>query len=181
MARPPCRRTTMQGARTSPPAQYRRGRLYMSAQARAAWLFMLPSLLLLATFVVVPILQAAWMALHDWELADLDPKFIGLKNFVDLVADERFWNALRNTAGLRGRRRPGPDSAGAALRRDPQLPTARAHLLSRSLLPAGAGLFCRRSHHLAFPARSRHRLHRLLLDRARPAARSSGCATPTGR
>jgi ABC-type sugar transport system permease subunit len=88
----------MQGVQTSPPAQYRRGRFYMSAQARAAWLFMLPSLLLLAAFVVVPILQAAWMALHDWELADLDPKFIGLKNFVDLVADERFWNALRNTA-----------------------------------------------------------------------------------
>lgn len=59
---------------------------------------MLPSLLLLGVFVVAPILQAAWMALHDWELADLNPTFIGLKNFVDLADDERFWNALRNTA-----------------------------------------------------------------------------------
>lgn len=70
----------------------------ISAQARAAWLFMLPSLLLLGAFVVWPILQAAWMALHKWDLADEHPKFIGLKNFVDLAADERFWNSLRNTA-----------------------------------------------------------------------------------
>ena len=35
--------------------------------------------------------------------------------------------------------------------------------LPRPLLSAGAGLLCRRSHRLALPAGSRHRLHRLLL------------------
>lgn len=73
-------------------------RFAMSAQARAAWLFMAPSLLLLVAFVVVPIGQAVWMSLHDWELADLDPKWIGIENFLDLAQDERFWGSLRNTA-----------------------------------------------------------------------------------
>lgn len=73
-------------------------RLRIRAQTRAAWLFMLPSLLLLLVFVVVPILQAAWMALHNWELADLNPTFIGFENFLDLARDARFWNALGNTA-----------------------------------------------------------------------------------
>lgn len=59
---------------------------------------MLPSLLLLAVFVVLPIIQASWMALHDWELADLSPTFIGLENFANLLDDSRFWNSLKNTA-----------------------------------------------------------------------------------
>lgn len=58
---------------------------------------MLPSLLILALFVVLPILQAAWMGLHDWQLVDDQHKFIGLANFRELFEDERFWNALRNT------------------------------------------------------------------------------------
>lgn len=81
-----------------PAGAGRTRRPLVSAQARAAWLFMAPSLLLLIAFVVIPIFQAAWMALHDWELADLNPAFIGVKNFVDLMDDGRFWNALRNTA-----------------------------------------------------------------------------------
>lgn len=75
-----------------------RSRTYLGAQARAAWLFMAPSLILLILFVVVPILQAGWMALHDWELADLNPTWLGLGNFSALAKDNRFWNALRNTA-----------------------------------------------------------------------------------
>src|SRR5829696_7412696 len=76
----------------------RQREFHVSSQARAAWLFMLPSLLLLTVFVVIPIVQAARMSLHDWELADLNPKFIMFENFVDLLDDDRFWNSLRNTA-----------------------------------------------------------------------------------
>lgn len=76
----------------------RQAEFHVSTQARAAWLFMLPSLLLLTAFVVIPIAQAAWMALHDWELADLSPKFIWFENFADLLDDDRFKNSLRNTA-----------------------------------------------------------------------------------
>ncbi|MCB0045510.1 MAG: sugar ABC transporter permease [Caldilineaceae bacterium] len=87
----------MQSTQTSVSAQPPRSQFRFTSQARAAWLFMLPSLTILAFFIVLPIFQAAWMALHDWTLADLNPTFIGLKNFADLFKDDRFWNALQNT------------------------------------------------------------------------------------
>ncbi len=58
---------------------------------------MLPSLLILTVFVILPILQAAWMSVHDWQLAADEPLFTGLENYRRLLGDERFWNALRNT------------------------------------------------------------------------------------
>jgi multiple sugar transport system permease protein len=58
---------------------------------------MLPSLLLLLVFVVVPIVQAAWISLHNWQLASDQNPFTGLDNYRQLLGDDRFWNALRNT------------------------------------------------------------------------------------
>ncbi|MFN8490181.1 MAG: sugar ABC transporter permease [Caldilineaceae bacterium] len=71
--------------------------LHISSQARTAYLFMLPSLLILTVFVVLPIVQAAWMGLHDWQLVNDTQPFVGLENYQKLLGDERFWNALRNT------------------------------------------------------------------------------------
>jgi len=70
----------------------------MGPQAKAAYLFMLPSLLILVLFVFIPILQAGWIALHDWQLGRVNHAFVGLANFADLLQDDRFWNALKNTA-----------------------------------------------------------------------------------
>jgi multiple sugar transport system permease protein len=75
----------------------RRSRPRVGQQARAAYLFMLPSLLILVVFVVLPIAQAAWISLHNWGLGNAQQPFIGLENYQDLLGDERFWNALRNT------------------------------------------------------------------------------------
>ena len=75
----------------------RRSPLRVGQQARAAYLFMLPSLLILALFVVLPIAQAAWISLHNWSLGNAQQPFVGLENYQDLLGDERFWNALRNT------------------------------------------------------------------------------------
>lgn len=66
-------------------------------QARAAWLFLLPSLLLLTAFVVWPILQAFWMSLFDWKIGNQPSIFLGLANYQELLGDERVWNALWNT------------------------------------------------------------------------------------
>lgn len=66
-------------------------------QLRAALLFLLPSALLIAVFVVYPIAQSAWMSLHDWTFFQTVHPFIGLDNFAELLGDSRFWNALGNT------------------------------------------------------------------------------------
>jgi multiple sugar transport system permease protein len=70
----------------------------MSSQARAALVFVVPSLLILGLFVILPILQAGWVSLQNWRLESDQASFIGVQNYQKLLADNRFWNALRNTA-----------------------------------------------------------------------------------
>lgn len=63
------------------------------------YLFMMPTILVLGTFVVLPILYAVFLALHKVQLlGGIEYEFIGFRNFTRLVEDERVWIALRNTA-----------------------------------------------------------------------------------
>lgn len=68
-----------------------------SRQARAGYLFVLPSILVLSIFVIWPIVQAAWLSFHDWSPLVPSRPFVGLSNYRQLLVDPRFWNALRNT------------------------------------------------------------------------------------
>lgn len=67
-------------------------------KAMAGVLFTLPSLIILAVFVAVPVLGSAWMSLHDWSLTSQTHPLIGFKNYVAISQDSRFWNDLKNTA-----------------------------------------------------------------------------------
>jgi ABC-type sugar transport system permease subunit len=62
-----------------------------------AYAFIAPSLLLIAVFIVEPILQTGWMSLHDWTMGETTHRFVGLGNYTALFRDGRFWNALRVT------------------------------------------------------------------------------------
>jgi ABC-type sugar transport system permease subunit len=65
-------------------------------QTRAAWLFMAPSLIVLAVFVVYPMTQALYLSFTDYDV--LTPaKWIGLANYRELLGDEAFRRALLNT------------------------------------------------------------------------------------
>lgn len=64
----------------------------------AAYLFILPSAVALAAFTLWPILQALWISLHDWSFLTDVRAFVGLANYVELLGDGRFWNAMRVTA-----------------------------------------------------------------------------------
>ena len=56
-------------------------------------LLILPSLILLTVFFLVPLVMVAWMSLHNWPLLG-QPRFIGLRNYETMLGDEGFWNAL---------------------------------------------------------------------------------------
>ncbi|MBC7217609.1 MAG: sugar ABC transporter permease [Candidatus Caldatribacterium sp.] len=71
--------------------------VFRNRQARAGYLFVLPSILVLSVFVIWPIIQAVWLSLHDWNPLIPEHPFIGLSNYRQLFADSRFWNALWNT------------------------------------------------------------------------------------
>ncbi len=69
------------------------------AEDLTGYLFMFPTLLVLGTFVVLPILYAIFLSFQRVELlGGIEYDFVGFQNFGRLVEDERVWIALRNTA-----------------------------------------------------------------------------------
>lgn len=65
----------------------------------SGYLFMTPTILVLGTFVVLPILYAVFLSLQRVQLlGGIEYEFIGFRNFTRLVDDERVWIALWNTA-----------------------------------------------------------------------------------
>lgn len=58
--------------------------------------FILPSLLGLLIFTILPMLASLGLTLFDWDLLT-PPKFVGLANFKQLFADPIFWKSLTNT------------------------------------------------------------------------------------
>jgi ABC-type sugar transport system permease subunit len=72
---------------------------WKKAQRRAAPWLLLPALVLLAIFVVWPMLRAAGWSLSNADLLAPDhARWIGLANYSDLLRDARFRRAFANTA-----------------------------------------------------------------------------------
>jgi multiple sugar transport system permease protein len=63
------------------------------------YIFIMPAILVLLTFMVLPILYAVFLSLNKVQLiGGIKYEFIGFHNFTRLVDDERLGIALRNTA-----------------------------------------------------------------------------------
>lgn len=80
-------------------APARRGRAGRRGRRRfnSAYLFVAPSVVLIAIFIAWPIVESAWISLHNWTIGAADNPFTGLANYRGLWHDSRFWNALRVT------------------------------------------------------------------------------------
>lgn len=63
---------------------------------KAIVLFMSPTMLLMAIFVVVPICMSVYYSLLDWDGIG-QGTFIGIKNYIELFGDERFLNSVKNS------------------------------------------------------------------------------------
>ena len=80
---------------------------YDSNEVRAAYVFLIPSLIGMVIFSALPLIVSGLISLTDWNGLDslLDPgfmsqHFIGLKNFKDILTGEEFWKVLHNTLGF---------------------------------------------------------------------------------
>jgi N-acetylglucosamine transport system permease protein len=62
--------------------------------------FLTPAIVLYAVFVLWPYAQSFYIALTDWRGLSARRGFVGLQNFVNLVKDGNFWNALGHNAEL---------------------------------------------------------------------------------
>lgn len=63
----------------------------------SAYFFVLPSILLLLVFYVIPIFMSFGMSFLKIDIFLTNISFAGLENFKKLLTDQRFWNALLNT------------------------------------------------------------------------------------
>ena len=66
------------------------------------WLFMLPSVAVMALVLLYPFLSALYYSFTDYRLGGGPTRFIGLDNYAGLLTEERFWSDLLNTLGLVG-------------------------------------------------------------------------------
>lgn len=68
-------------------------------EAITGYLFMAPTIVIAGIFLVLPIVYAVVLAFQKVQLlGEVNFRFIGLKNFIRMFADERVWIALKNTA-----------------------------------------------------------------------------------
>lgn len=68
------------------------------SERRAAYLFIIPAVVLLAAFLLYPALQTVRYAFTDYNIMRPDRiKFCGLNNFIELFQDKDFWIAVKNT------------------------------------------------------------------------------------
>ena len=91
--------TSLAGRRRTPAASrggFRPRGGPRQGEARWALLFLAPTLIGLAVLSAGPILATLGISLTTWDMLT-PPTFVGLDNYVALMSDERFLQALRNT------------------------------------------------------------------------------------
>lgn len=59
--------------------------------------FILPALIPLCVFWIYPICKAIWISFTDWDFMSTSIHFKGLENYMAVLKDPRFYEALRNT------------------------------------------------------------------------------------
>lgn len=59
-------------------------------------IFLLPSMLGFIIFTGFPIISSFFISFTEWDLIS-SPKFIGLDNYIDLLSDQAFWDALKHS------------------------------------------------------------------------------------
>lgn len=65
-------------------------------QTLAPMLFLTPNLLIFGIFIILPAIIGLRMSFFDWSILE-GSKYVGLKNFKDILADSMFWLTLKNT------------------------------------------------------------------------------------
>ena len=56
--------------------------------------FLIPALLLLSIFIIYPLIDALYLSFRSQLIYELKGNFIGLANYIEILQDKEFWNAL---------------------------------------------------------------------------------------
>lgn len=63
----------------------------------AGYLLLAPSLLVIAIFVLIPVLYSAGLSLYSWDMLRPTPTFVGVDNYQRLFTNEEFYHSLKIT------------------------------------------------------------------------------------
>jgi multiple sugar transport system permease protein len=73
-------------------------RFWSRSNERAGYLFILPSLLHLLLFLVVPLVFSFFLSFTDWRGTNFyNAPYVGTSNYEFMVGDKRWWNAMLNS------------------------------------------------------------------------------------
>jgi ABC-type sugar transport system permease subunit len=66
------------------------------SDGKIALALIIPPLLFILTFTLLPILKVFWMSLHEISVTEpwLGTPFVGLENYITVLLDSRFWHSL---------------------------------------------------------------------------------------
>lgn len=87
----------MTQAQTLPRATARHGLSWTQRRNLTGMLFVLPSVVFVLIFFIIPLLMTLFMSFHDWPLFG-ERTFIGFENYANLTSDRQFVNSLGFTA-----------------------------------------------------------------------------------
>jgi multiple sugar transport system permease protein len=73
------------------------GRTLAGDQAVFGYALLLPAAVLMVVLVGVPFVRALWLSFHKKLLGAEEAPWIGLQNYVTLLSDATFWQAVKNT------------------------------------------------------------------------------------
>ena len=60
--------------------------------------FTAPSIIIMALLMVVPLVMAIWLGMQFMTFNNITaPQFVGLRNYIDVLSDPRFWQSFRFT------------------------------------------------------------------------------------
>src|SRR5271155_2072153 len=71
---------------------------YLDRPGVAVWLLLGPCPLYLAAFAIYPLIYSLRLSFTDLTAADGTGRWVGLRNYDDLVTDPLFWNAAYTSA-----------------------------------------------------------------------------------
>ena len=66
----------------------------------AAYTFLAPFMIFFSIFTVRAVIEAVRMSFYDWQILRPTAPYIGIENYIELLNDDVWWIALRNTFGF---------------------------------------------------------------------------------
>lgn len=76
-----------------PPQEAKSTMSWERKRAMMGFLFVLPTVVFVGIFFLIPLMMTIFMSFHDWPLFG-ERAFIGLTNYIDLLTDKQFINSL---------------------------------------------------------------------------------------